>query len=300
MGVSIPYIHRMEFAYGELKSVTPQVRRLVCNNPSPFTFYGTNTYVIGHGEVSVVDPGPAVEEHIDALLSALGTERITRILVTHTHRDHSPAAEELKARTGAVVLGFGPHGEGRFERGAEVEAGGDLEFVPDQRLSDGDLVDGGSHRLVAVHTPGHCSNHLCFEVVGDGSLLTGDHVMGWSTSVISPPDGDMGDYLSSLQKLLDRDDERYFPAHGAVIEAPHDFVEAFVAHRKDREQQLLASIDAGLVHIREMVERMYTGVPQHLHPAAARSVLAHALHLMERGALRCEGTPGLEATWTRQ
>lgn len=299
MGVSIPYNHKMDFAYGQLQAVTPQVRRLVCNNPSPFTFYGTNTYVIGHGEVTVVDPGPAVEEHVDALLSGLGSERVKRVLVTHTHRDHSPAAAELKARTGATVMGYGPHGEGRFERGAEVEAGGDLEFQPEVTLRDGDIVEGGDHRVVTVHTPGHCSNHLCFEVEGEGSLLTGDHVMGWSTSVISPPDGDMGEYLASLRKLLARSDQRYLPAHGAAIESPHSFVEAFIEHRADRERQLLTCIDAGISHIRDMVVRMYQGVPEHLHPAAARSVLAHALHLLERGDIACAGAPGLEGHWTR-
>jgi len=289
----ISYRHEPPVEYGVAHTLSPMIRRIVARNPSAFTYHGTGTYVIGRGNVAIVDPGPALVEHIDAVMLALKDERITHQLVTHTHMDHSPATRLLGERTGAPTYGYGPHGEGRFERGAKVEAGGDMKFVPDTALRHGDIVEGDGWSVEVVHTPGHCSNHLCFQVQGERALLTGDHVMGWSTSVISPPDGDMGDYLSSLRMLLERDDSVLLPAHGPAIDDPKAFVSAFIEHRLQREAQIVACLKDGLVRIADMVPRMYQGLPTTLHGAAARSVFAHVLHMQDKGMLKVDGEPRL-------
>ena len=203
MATDIPFRREFSFEYGRLEPVAPGVRRIVARNPSPFTFRGTGTYVIGSGEVAVIDPGPDLTEHVEALLAGLSGERVTHILITHTHRDHSPAAAALKVATGAATWGYGPHAGGK--RGeAGVEEGGDWDFVPDVAVHDGASITGKGWRFEAVHTPGHTSNHVCFALPDSGILFSGDHVMGWSTSVISPPDGDMTAYMASLDKLLGR------------------------------------------------------------------------------------------------
>lgn len=286
MGIAFRHEPRVE--YGIAQTISPLIRRVVARNPSPFTYHGTGTYVIGRGEVAIVDPGPAMAEHVDALLAALAGERVSHQLITHTHMDHSPAARLVAERTGARTFGFGPHAEGRYERGATVEAGADLAFTPDVRVADGQVIEGAGWSVEAVHTPGHCSNHLCFALREERVLLTGDHVMGWSTSVISPPDGDMGDYLASLQRLLARDDRVYLPTHGPAIDDPQPFVRSFIAHRQERERQIINCLERGVDHIGGMVPIMYAGLPAALHGAAARSVFAHVLHMLERGQLRCE------------
>ena len=205
MAVDIPYRREFAFEYGRLEPVAPGIRRIVARNPGPFTFKGTGTYVVGEGEVAVIDPGPELAEHVAALLASLADESVTHILVTHTHRDHSPAAKALKEATGAPTYGFGPHAGGkRGEPG--IEEGGDWDFAPDIVVRDGDWIDGGKWRVEAAHTPGHTSNHLCFALPDSGILFSGDHVMGWSTSVIAPPDGDMAAYMASLDRLLARGD----------------------------------------------------------------------------------------------
>src|ERR1051326_455582 len=209
MAVDIPFRREIAFEYGRLEPVAPGIRRIVAKNPGPFTFKGTGTYVVGEGEVAVIDPGPELEEHVAALLASLADEQVTHILVTHTHRDHSPAAKALKEATGAPTYGFGPHAGGR--RGDPgLEEGGDWDFTPDIVVRDGDWVEGGPRsgawRFEAVHTPGHTSNHLCFALPDAGILFSGDHVMGWSTSVVAPPDGDMAASMASLDKLLGRAD----------------------------------------------------------------------------------------------
>ncbi len=296
--MAIQFRHEQPVEYGVARTISPLIRRVVAKNPSPFTYHGTGTYLIGRGEVAVVDPGPAIAEHVDALLAALAGERITHQLITHTHLDHSPAARLVAERTGAPTFGFGPHGAGRHERGATVEAGADLAFVPDVRVGPGDVIEGAGWSVEAVHTPGHCSNHLCFQVREERILLTGDHVMGWSTSVISPPDGDMGAYLASLELLLTRDDRMYLPTHGPAIEDPRPFVRSFIEHRQEREAQIVDCMERGVDRIREMVPTMYAGLPAFLHLAAARSVFAHVLHMMDRGVVRCEDEqPGLDARY---
>lgn len=297
MAVQIEWKHEMDFDYGRLQPVAPGVRRLVCRNPSVFTLHGTGTFVIGQGRVAVVDPGPAQDEHIACLLRELGDEQVTAILVTHTHRDHSPGAALLAARTGARTYGFGPHGMGRKEPGTVLEAGADLDFTPHERLQDGDALAVTGAHLIALHTPGHCRNHLCYRVPEANCVLVGDHIMAWSTTVVIPPDGHMGDYMRSLGRMLDLPEATFLPAHGPSIERPHGFVNDLLEHRRGREAQLLACIRQGLQRIPEVVQQVYLGLPAELQQAAAASMLAHALYLQEQGHIRCLDTPGISARW---
>jgi glyoxylase-like metal-dependent hydrolase (beta-lactamase superfamily II) len=296
MAVDIPFRRDYPFEYGKLETIAPGIRRIVARNPSPFTFKGTGTYVVGSGEVAVIDPGPDLDEHVAALIAGLAGERVSHILVTHTHRDHSPAAKALKAATGARTYGFGPHAGGR--RGEPgVEEGGDWEFVPDEALRDGEPVAGAGWRVEAVHTPGHTSNHLCFALPDRGILFSGDHVMGWSTSVIAPPDGDMGAYMASLAKLLGRRDGVYWPTHGPAIVEPQRHVRAFIAHRREREAGILDCLAAGLERIEAIVDRLYVGLQPGLRRAAARSVHAHLLDLAARGLAASDGPPTIDANY---
>ena len=302
MAVDIPYRREIAFEYGRLEPVAPGIRRIVARNPGPFTFKGTGTYVVGEGEVAVIDPGPELAEHIDALIASLADEQVTHILVTHTHRDHSPAAKALKQATGAPTYGFGPHAGGR--RGDPgIEEGGDWDFVPDIVVRDGESVDGGKPggtkgggwHFEAVHTPGHTSNHLCFALPDPGILFSGDHVMGWSTSVIAPPDGDMAAYMASLDKLLRRPDSVYWPTHGPAITEPQRHVRAFIAHRREREAGILDCLKSGCETVDAMVERLYVGLNPALRRAAGRSVLAHLIDLIGRDIVACEGPATVES-----
>ncbi|MBV8121181.1 MAG: MBL fold metallo-hydrolase [Alphaproteobacteria bacterium] len=296
MPVEIPFLREFSFQYGRLEAVAPSVRRIVAHNPSPFTFRGTGTYVIGEGKVAVIDPGPDLDEHVAALLAGLADEQVTHILITHTHRDHSPAAKALQAATGAVTYGFGPHAGGRRD-GVAVEEGGDWDFVPDVTVRDGDEIAGLGWRFEAVHTPGHTSNHLCFALPEKGILFTGDHVMGWSTSVIAPPDGDMSAYMASLDKLLGRSDQVYWPTHGPAIRAPQPHVRAFVAHRREREAGILDCLAGGPRHIEEIVGKLYIGLAPGLRHAAGRSVHAHLLDLVSRDVVAADGPPTIGAIY---
>jgi len=293
----------LAFEYGVPAQITPLIRRVVAGNPSAFTHFGTGTYIVGHGRVAVIDPGPDDAAHVQALLAALDGETVTHIVVTHTHRDHSPAAAALKAATGAPTYGFGPHGSGRPDaegQGEDVEEGGDRDFDPDHRLADGDVLRGEGWTLEAVYTPGHTSNHLCFALPEEASLFPGDHVMGWSTTIVSPPDGDMQRYMESLEKLLARSqDKRYWPTHGDSIDAPQQHVAALIAHRRGREAQIAACLEAGVAEIPAMVTRMYTDVPEHLHKAAARSVLAHLIHMVESGRAATDGPPRSDSRYRK-
>jgi glyoxylase-like metal-dependent hydrolase (beta-lactamase superfamily II) len=296
MAVEIPFRREFSFEYGRLEPVAPMIRRIVARNPSPFTFRGTGTYVVGQGEVAVIDPGPDFPEHVEALLADLGGERVSHILITHTHRDHSPAARALKAATGAPTCGFGPHAGGNRGDPA-VEEGGDWDFVPDIRLGDGDKIAGGGWLLEAVHTPGHTSNHLCFALLDGSVLFSGDHVMGWSTSVIAPPDGDMAAYMASLDKLLGRRDRTYWPTHGPAITEPQEHVRAFIAHRREREAGILDCLRGGIGSIDPIVERLYVGLQPELRNAAGRSVHAHLIDLVARGVAESDGPPTLDALY---
>jgi glyoxylase-like metal-dependent hydrolase (beta-lactamase superfamily II) len=293
LGITLPLLPlNREFTprYGEVEHVAPGVRRVLARNPNPFTFHGTGTYLIGHGKVAVVDPGPLLEEHVAALLAAVAGETVTHILITHTHGDHSPAAAPLKRATGAPTFGFGPHGAGRLIDGIEVEEGGDRDFVPDVVVTDGDVIAGDGWEVECVHTPGHTSNHLCFAYREPSALFCGDHVMGWSTTVIVPPDGDMAEYFASLEKLRQRNDLVYYPTHGAPLKSPQAFVAGLIAHRHARERQIEACIAAGVEGLTEMVRVIYSEVDPRLHPAAAMSVRAHLAHLVSAGRLRQEGS----------
>lgn len=297
MSVRIPFRRELDFTYGEIADVAPGIRRVVARNPSPFTLYGTGTYILGRGNVAVIDPGPADEEHIAALLDGLDGEAITHLLVTHTHMDHSPGCRLLKEHTDAKSYAYGPHGAGKLERGVPVEEGGDMEFQPDWRVRHGDVIHGDGWSVECVFTPGHTSNHICYQLQGERALFTGDHVMGWSTSIISPPDGDMAAYLSSLQRLLERDDRVYWPTHGPCVEDPKPLVSAFIAHRREREAQILDCIAQGVFRIEEMIPLMYTELPEFMYPAAARSVLAATVYLVENGTLAADGDPDLDSVY---
>ena len=284
------FIRQFEPSYGRLTAVTPLVRRLVAHNPSAFTAWGTGTYVVGRNAVAVIDPGPDDAAHIDTLLRELGDERVAQIIVTHTHIDHSPGARILQARTGAPITGCGPHARvGAHDE--PVEEGGDFEHQPDRLLQDGDSVAGAGWTLTAVHTPGHTSNHLCYALAEEQALFSGDHVMGWSTTVVSPPDGDMTHYMASLEKLLARDDQVLYPTHGAPVIQPKTFIAQLIAHRRERENQILAVLGDGPALIPALVAKLYAEVDPRLHQAAARSVLAHLIGLIDSGRVRCDGTP---------
>lgn len=273
---------------GEVERVHPLVRRVLAANPSPFTFSGTQTYLVGSGDsVAVIDPGPDLAEHVEAILTATADERIIAIACTHTHRDHSPASRALAAECGAPIIGCAPLAIA--DDGPRADAAFDFDYAPDRVLGDGERIEGEGWGLAAVATPGHTSNHLCFALVGEGPLFTGDHVMGWSTTVIAPPDGDMAAYFSSLDKLLGRDDRIYLPAHGPAIDKPHSHVRALIAHRRMREKQILAKLADGIGAIPRMVADMYRDIDPRLYGAAGRSVLAHLEDLKRRGLARSEG-----------
>jgi glyoxylase-like metal-dependent hydrolase (beta-lactamase superfamily II) len=278
---NIPFVKDIEFEAGVVEQVAPGIRRVIAANPGPFTYTGTGTYIIGDGNVAVVDPGPLEDDHIAAILQAVKGETVTHILITHTHFDHSPGAAPLKAQTGAKTYGYGPH----MGTGGEnsLEHSGDMDFVPDVKVNHGDIIEGDGWSVEALHTPGHTSNHVCYSYREGKALFSGDHVMGWSTSVISPPDGNMKAYMNSLRLLLDRDDELFWPTHGPAIPDPQAFVQSFIDHRQEREEQIMKCLRSDMRYISAMVKVMYTHVPEYMHPAAALSVQAHLEHMIETG-----------------
>lgn len=283
---------------GLLLGVAPGIRRIIANNPSPFTFTGTCTYVVGRGEVSVIDPGPEDEMHVAALLDSLEGERVARILVTHTHRDHSPAARALAARTGAPILGCAPHRASRAIHEGEInrlDASADRAHAPDLILSEGERIEGEDHAFLAIETPGHTANHLAFELAGTGMVFSGDHVMAWSTSIVAPPDGAMGPYLASLEKLIAREEDiAYWPGHGGPVVEPRRFTRALLSHRRQRETQIVEFLAKGPAHIPDMVRANYPGLNPALIGAAGLSVFAHLEDLIDKGIVYTEGPPALE------
>lgn len=289
--MSIPFLKQDTLPPGEAQWVAPGVRRILCANPGPFTWRGTNTWIIGRGNaLAVLDPGPADAAHLEAILRATAGERITHILVSHTHRDHSPGVAALQAATGAASHGFGPHMTPP-EQGGE---GGDHTFSPDVTIADGATVETDHWRVTALHTPGHCANHLCFALEAEGSegvLFSADHVMSWSTSVVSPPDGDMAHYMASLARLAARDDRLYLPGHGPPLPEPASFVAALTAHRLEREAKVLDALrEARRATARELVPPVYgQALDERLVPAAARSLLAHLIKLAAEGAAMRDG-----------
>lgn len=294
MSAKLSFTTDMAFSYGEPTRLAPVVERLVAENPGPFTFKGTNTYLVGSQTLAVIDPGPDDPAHRAAILAAAGGRPITHILVTHTHRDHVDGLAELKRVTGALTYGYGrrqlPGGNP-----AVTPSGGefiDHDFQPDVSVRDGDVIAGADWALQALHTPGHAPDHLCFELMDEGIMFSGDHVMAWNTTVIAPPEGNMADYMASLERLLERSCRMYLPGHGAHIEAPQRAVKAYLLHRQWREQAVLRAVRDGVGNIREIVRLIYPDLADNLVTAASLSVLAHVEHLMDKGELR--KTPTLD------
>ncbi len=288
--------------HGEAVGLTPLVRRVVANNPGPFTFHGTNTFLVGTREIAVIDPGPEDDAHVAAILAAAGDAPITAILVTHTHRDHSPAAQALKAATGARLYGEGPHRPARELTLGEInplDASGDHDFRPDVVLGDGDVVRGEGWTLEAIATPGHTVNHLCFALAEEASIFTGDHVMAWSTSIVAPPDGTMRDFMASLERLMARPEAHLHPAHGSSIRDGKPFLAGLKRHRLAREASALAALAEGPTTIPAMVATIYADTDPRLHGAAALSLFAHVEDLVERGLVACDGQPSLGAIYRR-
>jgi glyoxylase-like metal-dependent hydrolase (beta-lactamase superfamily II) len=271
--------------YAKLEQLEPGIARVLAHNPSAFTYYGTQTYLIGERELAVIDPGPDLVEHLDALEQAIGGRRVAAIMCTHTHRDHSPAARPLAERMGAPIIGCAPLALETV--GPRADAAFDGEYAPDHVLADGETIDLEGAPVTAVATPGHTSNHLCFAY--RGALFSGDHVMGWSTTVVVPPDGDMAEYLRSLEKLRQRDDRIYYPAHGPPVTNPQQYVRHLVGHRMQREKQILGLIAEKPRPIPDIVANAYPGLDPRLTTAAAGSVFAHLLDLERRGLVQQQG-----------
>jgi glyoxylase-like metal-dependent hydrolase (beta-lactamase superfamily II) len=293
----IPYVRQFAFDYGVCAQVSPRIRRIVANNPGPFTFTGTGTYIVGRGEVAVIDPGPDLPEHLAAILEAVAGERVTAIAITHHHADHSPLAAALKAATGATIYGCAvgePHGadETGPDSGVVMEAGHDAGFTPEVSVCAGGRISGPDWTLEAIPTPGHTSNHICYALAEENALFSGDHIMGWSTTVITPPDGDMTDYMQSLEAIRARGFATLWPTHGPPVTEVAPFLDAYIAHRRSREAQILQALAQGPATIGELVPRLYADVDPRLHPAAARSMLAHMIDLARRGLIRADGPPG--------
>ena len=321
-----------EVAPGQCQQLSSLVRRITADNPGKFTFKGTGTYLVGHDQVAVIDPGPADTAHVQAILAAVQGAEVSHIVITHTHRDHSPAAKELVAATGAATYGFGPHptdpldypysfnigeiasdpeavdtepagdattsdtasastGDTTSTSASDTEKSGDLEFTPQITLRHGDIIEGDDWQLECLHTPGHISNHLCFALAQESTLFTGDHIMGWSSTIIPPPHGSLADYLASLRLLLDRQDTCYLPTHGPAITTssgftPQDFAQAVLSHREQRSAQILHQLSSGTQTIAELVAAMYHDKPLALHLPASQSVIAHLVFLLETSQVR--------------
>lgn len=274
--------------------VSPLVRRVVAANPGPFTFRGTNTYIVGDGTVAVIDPGPALPAHLDAILSAVATETVSHIAITHTHRDHSPGARRLRDETGAPIVGCAPHRRSRPLGTGEndtMEGAGDADHRPDREMAEGDRVAGPGWSLEALATPGHTANHLAFRLAEENALFSGDHVMGWSTTIVAPPDGSMTAFMASLDKLRGRDETIYWPGHGGEVRDPQRLVRALIHHRRQREASILTRVAAGDRTAAAIVGAIYQDIAPALVGAARLSVYAHLEDLVERGLIRTDGPP---------
>ena len=301
MSAELAFNRNADVDYGVAEEVAPGVRRVVANNPGPYTFLGTNTYIVGSDEVAIIDPGPADNAHLDAIARATRGQRVSHIFITHSHRDHCDGAFPLKRRLGGKIVAYGPTGT---DRGAVAPGLGDgfvdTAFKPDIPASDGDTIKGRGFALDVLHMPGHAPDHLCFALIGQRTVFTGDHVMGWNTTVIAPPEGSMADFLASLERLAERHDKVFFPGHGGRIQTPRRVVRAYMTHRIWREQTILACIDEGVGTIPRIVARLYGGLDTDLKVAAALSVLAHLEFLIARGLVAAEGAAeGLSAFYVR-
>jgi glyoxylase-like metal-dependent hydrolase (beta-lactamase superfamily II) len=300
MSEDIPFNRRLDLAPGAVEEVVPGVRRVLADNPGPFTFKGTLSYIIGRGKVAILDPGPIDERHTAALLDAVRGETVTHIVITHTHRDHSPGAAAVKAATGAPSCGEGPHRPARplfIGETKRLDAGGDTAFVPDHRVAHGDVIVGDGWALEAIATPGHTANHMAFALKGTDVLFSGDHVMGWSTSIVAPPDGAMSDYMASLERLAARPETVYLAGHGDVIRDAPDFVARYIAHRRGREASILHRLGKGEADIPSLVRAIYIGLDPRLTGAAALSTLAHLEDLVARRLVATDAAPSISGRY---
>ncbi len=289
----IPYVRDMTFEYGRPDQLTPLIARVVAENPGPFTFKGTGTYIVGERSLAVIDPGPLLDSHLQALTRAIAGRPVSHIFTTHTHADHSPLAHPLKELTGALIIGrAAPRLDGAGEEANEAA------FRPDVEIADGAVTHGDGWTLEAIATPGHASNHVAYALAEEDALFCGDHVMGWSTTVVSPPDGDMGDYYESLEKVRARGFATLWPTHGPPITDVAPFMDGYSAHRRKREEQILRELGRGPRTIAEMVPRLYIGVDPRLHPAAARSMLAHLMLMTRLGQAAADGAPTASAVYS--
>ena len=289
-----------EPAHGSFVSVAPDILRVTAPNASAFTFHGTNSYIVGHDTLAVIDPGPDDERHLKTLLDAIAGRPVSHIFVSHTHRDHSPLARRLKAATGALVLAEGPHRPARELAIGEVNAldeSNDTDFMPDIALPDNAVVDGDGWSIRAVHTPGHAANHAAFSLENTGILFSADHVMAWSTSIVAPPDGAMADYMASLERLLERDDRLLLPGHGGPVTQPKAFMRGLKAHRKMRERAIIERLQQGDRTIGDMVRVIYRETDPRLHGAAGLSILAHLEDLVSRGLATTRGAPAIDGIY---
>lgn len=284
--MAIPFVKEFEFEYEALAQLSPLIQRVIANNPGPFTYTGTGVYIIGDKNVAVIDPGPNLAEHRGALDKALEGRSVSHVLMTHHHIDHSPLAIPLARDHGCKVYGYGM--QIRTPEGGEVrlEAGDDLSFNPDVEIRCGDVIEGDGWTIDVIHTPGHTSNHMCYALREENTLFSGDHIMGWSTSVVSPPDGHMGDYLDSLERIKARRFDKIWPTHGPCIEKVDEFVQAYIDHRLNREAQIMDALKTGQSVIIDIVEKLYADIDKRLYPAAAHSVLSHLIHMRETGRVR--------------
>jgi glyoxylase-like metal-dependent hydrolase (beta-lactamase superfamily II) len=290
----IPFDRKFDVAAGEAAKVAPGVRRILAPNPGPFTFTGTCTYIVGESELAVIDPGPEDAAHVAAILDATRGEKITQIVVTHTHRDHSGGAQLLQKETGAKTYGEGPHRAARplYEgETSRLEAAADHDFSPDIRVHDGERIEGRGHVLEAIATPGHTANHLAFALLGQNCLFSGDHVMAWSTPIVAPPDGSMGDYLHSLERLRTRVEDFYLPGHGPPARDARVLVERYIEHRVAREAAIVRKLERGESNIPDLVQAIYIGLDPRLTGAAGLTVLAHLEHLVSQGRVVTDGAP---------
>ena len=296
--MTIPFVREIEFEYGKVEQVSPLLRRVIANNPGPFTYVGTGVYIVGHGEVAVIDPGPHDEAHFEALKAALAGETVKCVLVTHGHSDHSPLARPLAEWAGCKVYAKDC---GRPTAKGELGSEDDVGFQPDELVRDGDVFSGPGWTLEVVETPGHTCSHICFDLKEENACLTGDHIMGWSTTIVAPPDGHMGDYFKSLDKVQARGFDALWPTHGSPIEGRafvKEFISAYRQHRKDREDGIIAQLKSGETAIPNMVEAMYVGLERRLIPAACLSVLGHMVKLIEEGRVACGAdTPGVQSDY---
>jgi glyoxylase-like metal-dependent hydrolase (beta-lactamase superfamily II) len=298
--MALDFDTKFEPAYGEAVRVVPDVARITVNNPSAFTFHGTNSYLVGRDTLAVIDPGPEDDAHFAALLRAIAGRPVSHIFVSHTHVDHSPLTRRLAEETGATVLAEGPHRPARPLRIGEInplDASGDTDFAPDVALADDQLVEGDGWALRAIHTPGHTANHVSFALEGTGNLFSADHVMAWSTSIVAPPDGAMSDYMASLDRLLQRDDTLFLPGHGGPVTQPAAFMRGLKAHRKMRERAIIERLRGGDRTIPDMVAAIYRDTDPRLHGAAGLSVLAHLEDLVGRGIAAAEGEPSIDGVF---